>query len=31
MARPSFQATVYPKETVLWGWGNARTWNYIHL
>jgi glutathione S-transferase len=25
MARPSFQATVYPKETVLWGWGNART------
>lgn len=22
--RPSFQATVYPKETVLWGWGNAR-------
>lgn len=23
-ARPSFQATVYPKETVLWGWGNAR-------
>lgn len=24
-ARPSFQATVYPKETVLWGWGNARS------
>jgi glutathione S-transferase len=24
MARPSFQATIYPKETVLWGWGNAR-------
>jgi glutathione S-transferase len=23
-ARPSFQATIYPKETVLWGWGNAR-------
>lgn len=22
--RPSFQATLYPKETVLWGWGNAR-------
>jgi len=24
MARPSFQETVYPPETVLWGWGNAR-------
>ena len=24
MARPSFQATVYPPETILWGWGNAR-------
>ena len=24
-ARPSFQATIYPKETVLWGWGNARS------
>lgn len=24
MARPSAQATLYPKETVLWGWGNAR-------
>ncbi|GAX10124.1 hypothetical protein FisN_3Lh316 [Fistulifera solaris] len=23
-ARPSFQATVYPKETVEWGWSNAR-------
>lgn len=23
-SRPSFAATVYPKETVLWGWGNAR-------
>ena len=23
-SRPSFVATVYPKETVLWGWGNAR-------
>jgi glutathione S-transferase len=22
--RPSFQTTVYPPETVLWGWGNAR-------
>ena len=21
---PSFQATLYPKETVLWGWSNAR-------
>ncbi|CAB9511134.1 intracellular channel protein 4 [Seminavis robusta] len=24
-ARPSFEATVYPTETVLWGWGNARS------
>ena len=24
-ARPSFEKTVYPQETVLWGWGNART------
>ena len=23
-ARPSFQNSVYPKETCLWGWGNAR-------
>jgi glutathione S-transferase len=23
-SRPSFQATLYPTETVLWGWGNAR-------
>ncbi|KAG7357841.1 glutathione S-transferase [Nitzschia inconspicua] len=23
-ARPSFQASNYPAETVLWGWGNAR-------
>ena len=23
--RPSFKATLYPKETVLWGWGNARS------
>ena len=23
-SRPSFQATIYPKDTVLWGWGNAR-------
>jgi glutathione S-transferase len=23
-ARPSFQKTVYPAETVAWGWGNAR-------
>lgn len=23
-ARPSFAATVYPKETVIWGWSNAR-------
>jgi len=23
-ARPSFEKTLYPKETVLWGWGNAR-------
>jgi len=23
-ARPSFQKTVYSRETVLWGWGNAR-------
>jgi glutathione S-transferase len=23
-ARPSFQASQYPAETVLWGWGNAR-------
>jgi glutathione S-transferase len=23
-ARPSFQATVYPKEAVLWGWRNVR-------
>jgi glutathione S-transferase len=23
--RPSFKATEYPKETVLWGWGNARS------
>lgn len=23
-ARPSFQATVYPKEMVEWGWSNAR-------
>jgi glutathione S-transferase len=23
-ARESFQKTVYPKETVAWGWGNAR-------
>lgn len=23
-ARPSFEKSVYPKETVLWGWGNAR-------
>jgi len=23
-SRTSFQATLYPKETVLWGWGNAR-------
>jgi chloride intracellular channel protein 3 len=23
-ARPSFQATTYPKEAILWGWGNAR-------
>lgn len=23
-ARPSFQATVYPAETVEWGWSNAR-------
>ena len=22
--RPSYEATLYPKETVLWGWGNAR-------
>jgi glutathione S-transferase len=22
--RPSFRATLYPKETVVWGWGNAR-------
>jgi glutathione S-transferase len=22
--RPSFQSTVYPEETILWGWGNAR-------
>jgi glutathione S-transferase len=26
-SRPSFQATLYPKETVLWGWGNARKQN----
>jgi len=25
-ARPSFEKTIYPKETVLWGWGNARGW-----
>ena len=24
-ARPSFEKSVYPKETVLWGWGNARS------
>jgi glutathione S-transferase len=23
-ARPSFETTKYPTETVLWGWGNAR-------
>jgi len=23
-ARPSFVKTTYPKETVVWGWGNAR-------
>lgn len=23
--RPSFKASIYPKETVLWGWGNARS------
>jgi len=23
-ARESFQKTIYPKETVAWGWGNAR-------
>ena len=23
-ARPSFVKTVYPRETILWGWGNAR-------
>lgn len=23
-ARPSFQASQYPAETVLWGWSNAR-------
>lgn len=23
-ARPTFEKTLYPKETVLWGWGNAR-------
>ena len=26
-ARPSFEKTVYPRETVLWGWGNARGTN----
>lgn len=26
-ARPSFQASKYPEETVLWGWGNARRKN----
>eukprot|EP00980_Cylindrotheca_fusiformis_P018691 scaffold6226_cov118-Cylindrotheca_fusiformis.AAC.5 len=26
-ARPSFETTVYPEETVLWGWGNARSSN----
>jgi len=24
-ARPSFIKTVYPPETVIWGWGNARS------
>jgi glutathione S-transferase len=24
-ARPSFEKTKYPTETVLWGWGNARS------
>lgn len=24
-ARRSFKTTVYPKETILWGWGSART------
>lgn len=24
-SRPTFEKTVYPKETVLWGWGNARS------
>lgn len=24
-ARPSFEKSIYPKETVLWGWGNARS------
>lgn len=23
-SRPSFEKTLYPTETVLWGWGNAR-------
>lgn len=23
-SRPSFGKTLYPKETILWGWGNAR-------
>ena len=23
--RSSFEKTIYPKETVLWGWGNARS------
>lgn len=23
-AHPSFETTTYPKETILWGWGNAR-------
>ncbi|KAL7565105.1 hypothetical protein ACA910_005113 [Epithemia clementina (nom. ined.)] len=23
-ARPSFQGTLYPKDVVVWGWGNAR-------
>lgn len=25
ISRPSFQATLYPEETIIWGWTNARS------